>query len=756
MAESSLSLTYSNLADEVARHAGWKAFASWTATNTADFSKVLKSAFRKFYWPPSHDWSFLRVYTTLSVSASDADIDLPDNFSGRIIDDSVTFNSNVGNKRLVQIDEAVLRDQQAMNPSTGIPQYFAIRAKVHAPTTGQRHEILLHPTPHVAFTLRYAYVTLPDVIDATNIYPVGGALYSEVILEAVLSEVERLLDDDPTPNGPHMQAFTSLLAAAIEKDKASFPAPNFAIPAPIHEITYGSFRYFMREVGDVLEYGRDQNLWSEEQFSRAKAILDRGLFQFYFPPPLPVSENKTAKAPHEWSFLFPVASLTLVADTETYDLPNDFAGILRDFVYTDTDATWRIPIVNPESLRQAKDKGNLSDLDTDVLDTTTVRTSVSGTDDPTGLPTVACIEPKAHTGGTRQIYQVTFYPPPHKALTLSYRYQIQPVPISDDVPWPLGTTAHTETILASCLLCAQERYGKGSPNARTIFLEKLSASVGQDEQVGGLSGGMFPILHTNKGDLQVDYFYLQRQIGNYLDLGWNPDSWTHEQQHAVDEVIESGYRRYLYPDTVEQTGHQWSFLQPIGSIQTSADQRYYPLPVGFERFIGALTFDDETVNYSPIEITSENRLRQLQTQAEQTAYPSLAATRVQASDGKVSQRQELILHPTPDGTYTLSFQYAASAKKLSRDNSVPLGGPAHAEGILASCFAVAEEAKGVKNGPRFETYKRRLLTMLRIDAYRSPQNFGYNGDPSTTVGGRFIGREPIGRYVTYLGDLYED
>lgn len=231
MAESTLSVQYSDLTREVARFMGWnRDSASWTSDQTTDFGDILKRGLLQFYYPPTdaneprHEWSFLRVGGSLSLVAADYDYDLPDNFSGVIVDDSVTFSSGSTLSRLEKVDESTLRTMRASQPASGDPTSYCVRTKTHDPTVGLRYEMLMYPTPDRALTLEYRYVVAPDVLTSTNKYPYGGAIHSQTILLSVLAEAERIMDDDA--QGENRKQFLAQLAASIRLDREHKQSPS--------------------------------------------------------------------------------------------------------------------------------------------------------------------------------------------------------------------------------------------------------------------------------------------------------------------------------------------------------------------------------------------------------------------------------------------------------------------------------------------------------------------------------------------------
>lgn len=96
------------------------------------------------------------------------------------------------------------------------PMYYSIYPATPAATAIQSWYLILWPSPTAIYHLRGRYNIQMADLDATNLYPPGGAQHSQAILEAVLSEAELMLNDVP---GPHTQRFMELLAASISLDR---------------------------------------------------------------------------------------------------------------------------------------------------------------------------------------------------------------------------------------------------------------------------------------------------------------------------------------------------------------------------------------------------------------------------------------------------------------------------------------------------------------------------------------------------------
>jgi len=221
-------------------------------------------------------------------------------------------------------------------------------------------------------------------------------------------------------------------------------------------------------------------------------------------------------------------------------------------------------------------------------------------------------------------------------------------------------------------------------------------------------------------------------------MGYGEDAagWNHTQEATVQEILDSGLMKFYYPPAVEMQirPHEWSFMRPVGRLTTSAENRVYTMPEDFERFDGDLTYASDDEHYPPIQIVPEQRLRQLDYQSDYTSHPQYAAVRPVAADGTGWQRQELILHPTPDSEYTLNYRYHAMPVRLSETVTYPLGGPMFAEAVKASCLAEAELIRDGKAGAMRAVFLDSIATAIAADLRRGPDLLGYNADASTLSG----------------------
>lgn len=268
----------------------------------------------------------------------------------------------------------------------------------------------------------------------------------------------------------------------------------------------------------------------------------------------------------------------------------------------------------------------------------------------------------------------------------------------------------------------------------------------------------FPVSNRPQ-DLQIDFFYIQRMVGNFLKYGYNSSTWDDEQTQVVQEIIDEGVRQFYFPPVLEDgVVHEWTFMRPTIQIVTEASQRRYPLPSDWERPVGNLCYTDTSNDfYAPIQFTAATRLRNLEYQDNFLSYPQYAAIEPAESQGDAPQLLVLVLHPTPDAQYELTVQYQAHARRLTKEHPYPLGGQANGPVLLASCLSIAEFRKSNIRGPMHDDFKVKLSTAAIRDTKRGATLLGYNGNGGGFPNGRGSARSLGGLYynlATYGGSEY--
>lgn len=456
-----------------------------------------------------------------------------------------------------------------------------------------------------------------------------------------------------------------------------------------------------REIGRFLGYGRDPDDWDSDQTQDVTDIIAGGLRQFYWHPPVEGRDR------HEWSFLRPSDTLTLVAGTSNYSLPADFGSLVDEFTYGAGDNLSRMTKLNPEQLRQKQ---------------TVVQT---------GDPTCFAVKVKAHASGANQRYEVDFYPTPSVSRTLTYRYSISPDVIDATDDYPRGGAVHAETILESCLAVAEKTLNDEEGVHYKRFMERLAASIELDLHL--IEPGESWSEDYIATDLGITKAYLMRLVGRELGLGADPRLWDFTQRQKVETVLQAGLRKFynppILPGRVES--HDWTFLRPVRTLTTAEDDYDYDLPVDFVCLEGPLTYaPTESVIFQPIKVLGEHQLRLKIRDANLSGRPTVVAERVKDThDGRT--RHELLCYPVPDDEYEIQYRSRINPGMLVDDASVPAGGQEHAQTLIESCLAAAEEFDGNAEGPHQKRFREYLAASVARDRRSgAPQSLGQNIDRS--------------------------
>lgn len=240
---------------------------------------------------------------------------------------------------------------------------------------------------------------------------------------------------------------------------------------------------------------------------------------------------------------------------------------------------------------------------------------------------------------------------------------------------------------------------------------------------------------------QTDYDLVRSEIASFL--GTPRANW--DARTAVD--VESSIRKGI--ESVVHCGvHQWGFLRPTHRFQTADGQRTYTLPLDFEQFLNDLYFDGAEYQYQPITQLPAGRLQQMYSQYSSTGVPVSYALEVQSHDGTTEQHYQVVLHPTPDNSYTIIAPYQVGPiRSLSTARPWFPGGPEFSELFIAGCLAAAEAKFLDAKTDKFESFQMALQSAISRDLRKQPRNLGQMGT------GRGRGRDYYRHRLstTYLG-----
>lgn len=503
------------------------------------------------------------------------------------------------------------------------------------------------------------------------------------------------------------------------------------MPHPIQTAEYGTYLWLMRELGYVLDVGREDAAWDFMTEGRLDSIVQSGYYRFCYPPPQeeiahlggsdslsPEGEIATVgaqseqqkdrrnRAPHAWSFLRGMEQISLAVGQTEYDAPEDFTGIVGDLIVTTGEG--RLPIVGDDQLRAllAKDSAN-------------------------GTPRYVAVRPKITDGKGVQRWKLIVYPAPDKAINATFRYTLSPGPFGPENSYPLGGRQHAETLLAACMAVAEEREGslRGAPvgTAYARFQQRLAASIHIDRQAGKPSGD-----GTTWAENVTEADKIRGQIGLFMGFGQDSNGWSESQKQQVRECQRQGLRRFYMPPPLQgqRVGHTWSFLFPIESMNITAGSYTYDLPDDFGGLDAPMTYAPGTnVIYPPVEIIGEQQIRRLlQSTTQADGRPVKGAIRQKNDPQSGGTRYEIVFWPVPDDSYHLHYRYRVSP---GDDLEIIHGGQAHMQTIIESCLAVAETMLRRRERRHEQAFMERLIASVSYDQQlASPRSLGYNRDNS--------------------------
>lgn len=272
---------------------------------------------------------------------------------------------------------------------------------------------------------------------------------------------------------------------------------------------------------------------------------------------------------------------------------------------------------------------------------------------------------------------------------------------------------------------------------------------------GGSASGGFEVSEFSYSG--VTYQDLIKEVGGYLGYGYEPLSWTEQQLSEIDGHVQSGVRMFYHPPAIQgvEPGYEWTFLRPTATLVTVAGQKAYNLPLDYSRIIGGMYFDP--VEHLPsVAIVGIGRMLEVSQNSDLQGKPSIVATRIRSNGDSLMQQQlhEALLWPTPDGAYTMTYEYDAYVGRLNAIRRFPLGGQKYAETIIAACLAAAEMRANDQRGIHWENFASQLASSISSDRKVGALHYGFVGDRSGHE--RMFSRREFGSAypVTYKGETW--
>lgn len=128
--------------------------------------------------------------------------------------------------------DSTIRQLEASNPEIDRPVFYSVRTVTFDPTIGSRKVLVMYPTPDQAYTLRVPMILRPVVLDATNIFAIGGEMLSQVMLEACLAAAEHFYEER---EAVHEKQYLQLIDMAIRDDQERSSATELGPDAPRNE-----------------------------------------------------------------------------------------------------------------------------------------------------------------------------------------------------------------------------------------------------------------------------------------------------------------------------------------------------------------------------------------------------------------------------------------------------------------------------------------------------------------------------------------
>lgn len=459
--------------------------------------------------PSTRIWSFLRPRSSFNTAYGDRRHALPDN-CGSVTYEWLIYVNNVP-MPISSVREGHLESIRRVE--YGIPRYCCVSPTPGFDATeGQRYEVVFDCPVTGEYSVEFSYLIVPEALNPTNRFPLGGAYHGQTILAAVMAKIEMALE---CAAGQSAKEYEQRLVASqyLDQEAEQYDEISYSVEPP----PLGTYEWLLQETAAALGENPNYRAWTWTTSSKINSFIQRGLLMFYRSEISPIATHKG----HRWSFLRPEFTLRLQAPVNTGTIT------VVDGVVTITGSTWpnwakygadlniggvryRVKaIVSPTVLVLDDDSADAAALTDYTLEQNFIRMNsfipgFSGLDGPLlydqnntrrfqevsivdfstlqrwrqslgpwspTQPAMCCILPKSDAMGTYR--EMTLWPPANAPFTIVGKARVEPDQLLPG-QYVLGGPQHYEAILSACVAAA-------NPKRWAEFLTKLAASIEVDQ-----------------------------------------------------------------------------------------------------------------------------------------------------------------------------------------------------------------------------------------------------------------------------------
>ena len=235
--------------------------------------------------------------------------------------------------------------------------------------------------------------------------------------------------------------------------------------------------------------------------------------------------------------------------------------------------------------------------------------------------------------------------------------------------------------------------------------------------------------------LGLAWTQFRKAIAHYKGFGVDSTLWSTADTTEIETTLDDGCRMFYYPwDAKRSRSHQWSFMRPTLTLPTTADTADYELPGYVSTVIGSMFFSADEGGYTEVEHTSIGEVLRARQSVSTTGLPRMYALRpvdrtLDLPSGWSSQRFEVMMYPTPDDAYDLSYQAAVMPEQMTSTTEYPLGGAIHSQTLKEACLAASEMSDSDLEGPHFRRFQQLLAISIDNDNRLNPPSVGAMQDP---------------------------